>query len=97
MQRALEMGRSTDQISYGAVVTYSYNAIAHRVLTADEAALTEIGEALQMAERSAEDISLVLIRMTMGFALAELILETPTEDTTCSQGSAKRASRKSTH
>jgi hypothetical protein len=71
MRRALEMGRSSDQISYGAAVTYSYNAIFHRVLLADDAALAEIGEALQMAERSAEDITLVLIRMTMGYALAE--------------------------
>jgi adenylate cyclase len=71
IRRALEMGRAADQISYGAAVTYSYNAIFHRVLLADEAALAEIGEALQMAERSAEDITLVLIRMTMGYALAE--------------------------
>ena len=48
------------------LVTYSYNAIFHRVLLADDAALAEIGEALQMAERSAEDIALVLIRMAMG-------------------------------
>jgi len=71
MRQALELGRSSDQISYGAAVTYSYNAIFHRVLLADDAALAEIGEALQMAERSAEDITLVLIRMTMGYALAE--------------------------
>jgi adenylate cyclase len=71
MRRAIEMGRATDQISYGAAVTYSYNAISQRVLAADDAALAEIGEALQMAERSAEDITLVLIRMTMGYALAE--------------------------
>ena len=71
MQRAIELGRATDQISYTAAVIYSYNALSHQVLLTDDDALTEIGVALKMAERSAEDISLVLIRMTMGFALVE--------------------------
>ena len=71
MQRAIEMGRASDPISYSAAVIYSYNALSHRVLLADDDVLTEIGVALQMADRSAEDISLVLIRMTMGIALVE--------------------------
>ena len=71
MQRAIEMGRASDPISYSAAVIYSYNALSHRVLLANDDVLTEIGVALQMADRSAEDISLVLIRMTMGIALVE--------------------------
>ena len=37
---------------------------------ADDAALTEISEAFQLAERSSEDLPLVLLRMTLGTALA---------------------------
>ena len=66
--------------------------------SANDAVLAEIGEALQMAERSAEDIALVLIRMTMGIALVEAeSADADSADTTCWQSSAKHASRKSTH
>ena len=71
LHRAIEMGRTSDPISYSGAVNYSFNAISHRVLLADDDVLTEIGDALQMAERSAEDISLVMMRMTMGYALVE--------------------------
>ena len=71
IQRAITMGRTSDAVSHAAVVTYSYNAIPYGVLIADDAALAEIGTATQMAEKSAEDIALVLVQMIMGCALVE--------------------------
>ncbi len=71
MRRAMAISRDSDPVSHAAVITYSYNAIAHGVLAADEDALTEIRTAMKMAERSAEDIAVVLLRMTMGYALVE--------------------------
>jgi class 3 adenylate cyclase len=69
LQRAVAMSRSSDAVSQAAVVTYTYIAIPRGVLLADDAALADITTAMQMAERSSEDIALVMIRMMMGIAL----------------------------
>ena len=71
MRRAMSMSRTADTVSQVAVITYCYQALAHGVLLADDSALAEIGTAMQAAERSAEDIAVVLIRMMLGFALVE--------------------------
>ena len=68
--RALAMTRSADPMSHAAVITYAYGfAIAGGVRLADDAALRDIEEALQIAERSSEDFALGLARFTLGVAL----------------------------
>jgi hypothetical protein len=63
------MARTTDPVSLATHVAYKYVFIAGGVLLADDAALTEIGQALQVAERSIDDIALVLVRIAEGIAL----------------------------
>jgi adenylate cyclase len=61
--RAVAMARDADPISQAVVIVYTYNnATASGVIVADDAALHEIDEALQNAQRAADDIAL-------GFAL----------------------------
>jgi adenylate cyclase len=63
LARAVEMARDADPMSHALGVAYTYsNAISCGVITADDAALRDIDEALQSAERSADDLAL-------GFAL----------------------------
>ena len=69
LQRAVTMSRTSDAVSHVAVVTYTYIAIPRGVLVADDSALADIDTAMQMAERSSEDIALVMIRMMQGIAL----------------------------
>jgi class 3 adenylate cyclase len=71
MRRAISLSSVADSVSHAAVIAYSYNAISHGVLATSDAALAEIGAAMQMAEKSAEDIAVVLLRIAMGIALAE--------------------------
>jgi class 3 adenylate cyclase len=76
--QALAMARSTDPMSHARVITYTYGAaIAGGVLLADDAALRDIEEALNITERSSEDIALCATRDTMGFALVHR--ESPAE------------------
>jgi hypothetical protein len=51
------------------LVAYKYVGLSRGVLLADDAALTEIDEALQVAERSSEDIAVVRVRLALGTAL----------------------------
>ena len=68
--RALVMARDADPMSQATVVTYTYaNAITCGVIAADDAALREIDEALQSAERSADDLALGLALYTKANAL----------------------------
>ena len=61
--RAVAMARDADPISQAVVNIYTYNnAIAGGVIVADDAALRDIDEALQSAQRALDDIAL-------GFAL----------------------------
>jgi hypothetical protein len=60
-----------DAVSHAAVLTYTYISIPRGVLIADESVLAEISTALEMAEKSAEDIAVVMIRLTWGIALVE--------------------------
>ena len=68
--RALAMARGADPMSHAIVITYAYGvAIAGGVLLADDAALRDIEEALEIAERSSEDFALGLARWALGVAL----------------------------
>jgi hypothetical protein len=69
LKQALAMARSADPLSYARVVSYVYAGIPGGVLTADDRAVREIEDALQMAERSGDDVAVVAARMTLGFAL----------------------------
>ena len=60
--RALAMARTTRPVSQATLVAYKYVGLSRGVLLADDAALTEIDEALQVAERSSEDIVVVPVR-----------------------------------
>ena len=65
--RALAMARSTDPMSHAVVITYTYGlAIAGGVLLADDAALRDIEEALEITERSSEDFALGLCPVDAG-------------------------------
>jgi hypothetical protein len=71
LRHGLAMSRSTDAMSYATVVAWVYGAgIPLGVLAADDRALCEIEDALQIAERSGDDVALSNARMTLGVALA---------------------------
>ena len=63
------MARKTDPVSLAALVGYKYTGLPRGMLLADDAALTEIDDALQVAERSSDDIAVVLLRIALGLAL----------------------------
>jgi hypothetical protein len=69
LDEAVAMTRMADPASLAVATAYKYVLIGAGVLLADDAALTEINEAFQLAERSSEDLPLVLLRMTLGIAL----------------------------
>jgi class 3 adenylate cyclase len=69
LDRALAMACATDPVGQAAVVGYKSIAIPRGVLLADDAALTDIDEALRVAERSSDDIALVLVRLALAIAL----------------------------
>jgi class 3 adenylate cyclase len=70
LRHGLAMARSADPMSYAGVVTYAYFAgIPMGVLRPDDRAVREIEDALQVAERSADDLALAITRMTLGLAL----------------------------
>ena len=60
--RALAMARTTDPVSPASLAADNRVGLSRGVLLADDAALTEIDEALQVAERSSEDIAVVPVR-----------------------------------
>jgi hypothetical protein len=70
LRDGLAMARGADPLSYATVVAYVYGGgIALGVLRAEERAMREIKDALQIAERSADDFALTLAWMTLGHAL----------------------------
>jgi adenylate cyclase len=73
MRRAVSLSSVADAVSHAAVITYTYSAISHGVLVTTDAVLAEIGAATQLAEKSAEDIAVVLLKIAMGTALAESV------------------------
>jgi hypothetical protein len=70
LRQGLDMARSADPVSYASAVTYVYFAgIVFGVLAADDRAISEIDDALGIAERSADDFAVTVARMTLGVAL----------------------------
>jgi class 3 adenylate cyclase len=67
---AAAMSRATDPTTHAMVIAFTYGlGIAIKVLLADDAALELIDEALQIAERSADDFALGHARYALGLAL----------------------------
>ena len=70
LRHGLAMARSADPMSYATVIGFVYwPAIPGGVLAADDRVVREIEDALRIAERSGDDLALVLARMTLGVAL----------------------------
>jgi hypothetical protein len=70
LRAGLALARSADPLSYGAVVGWVYFAgIPFGVLAADDRTVRELEHVLRIAERSSDDLGLVLTRMTLGTAL----------------------------
>jgi hypothetical protein len=70
LRRGLALARSADPLSHATVVTYVYfPVIPLGVLRQDDSAVREIENALQVAERSGDDLAVVFARMTLGVAL----------------------------
>ena len=70
VRQALAMARDTDPVTYVRVVMYVYLVgIPGGVLAADDRAVREIEDALQVAERSSDDLALAHARVTLGVAL----------------------------
>ena len=70
LRHGLAMASSADPVSYAGVVTYVYfPGIPCGVLRPDDSAMRAIEDALQVAERSGDDLALALARLTLGLAL----------------------------
>jgi class 3 adenylate cyclase len=70
LRRGLIMARSADPYCYVVVVGFVYfPAIPNGVLTPDDSAVHESEDALQVAERSGDDLALAFAEMTLGVAL----------------------------
>ncbi len=70
LRRGLAMARSVDPLSYAMVVAYAYfPGIATGSLRPDDSAVREIEDAVQIAERSGDDLAVSNARATMGMAL----------------------------
>jgi class 3 adenylate cyclase len=69
-RHGLAMARSADPMSYASAVGYVYNpGIPGGVLSPDDSTVSEIEDALQIAERSGDDLALINVRITLGLAL----------------------------
>ncbi|MBV8347487.1 MAG: AAA family ATPase [Mycolicibacterium sp.] len=78
LRHGLAMARSADPMSYATVAGFVYNpGIPLGVLAADDRAMRESEDALQLAERSGDDFAFALARMTLGVALVHR--QTPPE------------------
>ena len=70
LRHGLAMAHSADPLTYAAVAAWGYfPGIANGALTADDRALHEIENALQIAERSGNDMALAFARLALGIAL----------------------------
>jgi hypothetical protein len=69
-RHSLTLARSAEPLSFAAAVSFVYiPGIPGGALRADDGAVREIEEALRIAERSGDDLALVLGWMTLGLAL----------------------------
>ena len=70
LRHGLAMARDADPLSYATVATYVYAAgIVQGVLRPGGRAMGEVEDALQIAERSGDDLALSFVRLTLGVAL----------------------------
>jgi class 3 adenylate cyclase len=68
--RSLDIVRNADHVSYATVFGWVYNpAVALGVLSADDATISEIEDALRIAERSGDDFAVALTWVTLGDVL----------------------------
>ena len=71
LRHGLAMARSADPLTYATAVAYVYfPGLTCGVLAADDASVREIEDALRIAERSGDDMALVLARAILGLVLA---------------------------
>ncbi len=69
LRHGVAMARSADPLSYATVIAYVYfPGIAFGVLWPDDSAVSEIEDALRIAERSGDDLALVFARAMLGLA-----------------------------
>ena len=69
---AVAMARNSDPATHALVVFWKHGwAITNGVLLADDTAVRELDDALQVAERSGDDTALGLARYVLGIALAQ--------------------------
>jgi hypothetical protein len=72
LRHGLTMARSADPMSYAMVVAFVYfSGIPWGVLSPADSVVREIEDALQIAERSGDDLALTLARATLGVALVD--------------------------
>ncbi len=70
LRHGLAMARIAEPLSHATVVAWVYNlGIPCGAVSADDAAMREIEDAVQNAERSADDLAAAIARMTLGNAL----------------------------
>ena len=69
MRHGLALARSADPASHAMTAGYVYMGIPHGVLSPDDAALSQLEDALRMAERSGDDLARSTARMVLGMAL----------------------------
>ena len=69
-EQAITTSRATDPMSYAIVINTKYTpGITSGLLLADDKAITEITDALRIAEKLADDVALGLARTALGVAL----------------------------
>ena len=72
LRHAIAMARAADALSYATVICYAYfPGITLGALAAPDSAVREIEDALQIAERSGDDMALVWARAALGIALVQ--------------------------
>jgi adenylate cyclase len=67
--QAMAIAERSDTLSQSTIITYKYAGIPRGLFATDDDVLREIEEALTSAERSSDDMSVVLLRMTLAMAL----------------------------
>jgi class 3 adenylate cyclase len=67
--QAISIAEQSDTLSRSAIITYKYAGIPRGVFLADESVLREIESATEMIERSSDDMSVVMLRLTFAMAL----------------------------
>jgi adenylate cyclase len=67
--RASAIAERSDALSHATIITYKYAGIPRGVFLADDSALREIESASQLAERSNDDMAVILTPMVFGTAL----------------------------